>query len=146
MIDRGQGRGVVCFDADRDGDIDIFVANNSQSHEYYRNDLEPRGNFLQVRLRGEGMNREAVGARIYVTTGSLTQMHELRSGSNYVSQQPCEAHFGLGTATTVDRLTVVWPDGEVDLFHDIPSNRFLFLEKEKNHPRSLLRRSWDRRP
>ncbi len=73
-------------------------------------------------------------------------MQELRSGSNYVSQQPCEAHFGLGTASVVDRLSVVWPDGEVDVFHEVPANRFLVLEKEKNYPRTLVRRGWQRRP
>ena len=70
ILDRGQGRGVVCFDYDRDGDIDLFVANNSDSHQLYRNDLEPGHNYLGIRLRAPGMNREAVGARVYVTAGS----------------------------------------------------------------------------
>ena len=61
IIDRGQGRGVVCFDYDRDGDIDLFVANNSDSHRLFRNDLEPGHNYIGIRLRAEGMNREPSG-------------------------------------------------------------------------------------
>jgi len=109
LDDRGEGRGVVCFDYDRDGDIDLMVANNAQPPRLYRNDSGPN-HYLHVRLRGRAPNREAIGARVYVTTGGQTQMRELRAGSNYVSQDPAVAYFGLGVATRVDRLRVVWPD------------------------------------
>jgi enediyne biosynthesis protein E4 len=111
LDDRGQGRGVVCFDYDRDGDIDLFVFNNGQPPRLYRNDNGNRGHHLTVLLRGAAPNTEALGARVFLTAGGRTQMRELQAGGNFVSQNPVAAHFGLGAVATVDQLRVVWPDG-----------------------------------
>jgi hypothetical protein len=121
----GQGRGVVCFDYDRDGDLDIFVANNSQAPKLFRNDGGNAQNSVTVKLRGAAPNTEAIGARVFATIGGMTQMRELRAGSNYVSQDPVEAFFGCGTATSVDDLRIEWPDGDVDILHDMPVNTVL---------------------
>jgi hypothetical protein len=103
------GHGVVCFDYDVDGDIDLLVQNRRQPPRLYRNDGVNLGNFLDVTLRGRAPNTEAIGARIHLTVGNRTRMHELRAGSNFMSQDPTIAHFGLGTATTA-ALRIVWPD------------------------------------
>jgi len=110
VADTGQGRGIVCFDFDRDGDIDVFIASNGQAARLYRNDGGTLGNFLTVKLRGDAPNREGIGARVYVSAGAQTQMREIRAGSNFESQDPAMAHFGLGSATTVGETRVVWPD------------------------------------
>ena len=141
LVDRGQGRGVVCFDYDRDGDVDIFVANNSGQHALYRNEGGNQNNFLTVRLSSPSPNSKAVGARIYLTLGSLTQMRETKAGNNYVSQQPDEVYFGLGKATHVDELRVLWPNGQLDVYRNLPANQFLLLEQ--GPPR--LRSGWHRR-
>src|SRR5438105_1464094 len=111
LADTGEGRGVVAFDYDRDGDLDLFIANNRQAPRPYRNDGCDTGHFLSLRLRGRAPNTEAIGGRVYVTAGGQTQMRELRAGSNFESQDPADAHFGLGTATNVDEIRIVWPDG-----------------------------------
>ena len=123
--DGGQGRGVACFDYDRDGDIDIFVANNNQTPILYRNDGGNESHYLDVKLVGEGPNTEAIGAKIHLTVSGVTQMRELRAGSNYASQNPVEAHFGIGSATTVDELRVVWPSGGVTTMLDLPADQVL---------------------
>jgi hypothetical protein len=127
--DRGVGWGVACFDYDRDGDLDIFVANRLQPPRLYRNDGGNRLNYLQVKLRGRAPNTEGIGARLYARTGEVTQMWEMRCGNNYVSQNPAEAHFGLGTATTIDELRVVWPQigAEPTVLHDVPANQYLVV-------------------
>ncbi len=125
LVDTGQGRGVVCFDYDRDGDLDIFVSNNSQQSKLYRNDGGNKGNFLNVRLTRRSAAVPAAGARISVTVDGVTQLREWRAGSNYVSQQPQEVHFGLGDALLVQELRIVWPDGEIERFRNVPANRFL---------------------
>jgi hypothetical protein len=129
VADTKQGRGVVCFDYDKDGDLDIFVANNSQPPILYRNDGGNALRHLKVRLVGEAPNTEAIGARVYVTAGSMTQMRELRCGNNYVSQDPVEAHFGLGTATVTDTIRIVWPSGQTDVLQGIPSNITLVVNE-----------------
>ena len=116
LVDTDQGRGIVCFDYDRDGDVDILIANNHQPLTLWRNEGSggQAGDFLAIRLRDSGSIPTAVGARIYVTTGETTQMREVQAGSNFQSQQPLVAHFGLGAATTVDEILVSWSDGTTE--------------------------------
>jgi hypothetical protein len=127
--DLDQGRGVVCFDHDRDGDIDILVANNGGAPRLFRNDGGNRRNFLQIKLRGKSPNSEAIGARIYVTVAGQTQMRELRAGSNFESQDPAIAHFGIGAADSISELRVLWPAGVVTLFPAVEANQILVIEE-----------------
>jgi hypothetical protein len=127
--DTEQGRGVVCFDYDRDGDIDIFIANNRQAPRLFRNNVGNRLHFLNIKLRGSPPNTEAVGARIFVTANGQTQMREVRAGSNYLSQDPVEAHFGLGNAAKADDIRIVWPSGATTTQNNIPANQFLIINQ-----------------
>ena len=129
--DTGEGRGVVAFDYDRDGDIDLFYANNSGSPVLLRNDGGNANASLDVALVGRGANREAIGARVFATTGATTQMRELRAGSNFESQDPAEAHFGLGSAERVDELRVTWPDGSETAVHDVAADASLVLSQPR---------------
>jgi hypothetical protein len=128
--DRGQGRGVVCFDYDRDGDVDLFVANGQgQDSRLFRNDLPGERHFLQVRLAGRAPNTQAAGARVFVTASGVTQMREIHIGSNYLSQDPALAHFGLGASTVVDELRVRWPDATETVLADVAADQFLTIEE-----------------
>jgi len=126
--DRGQGRGVACFDYDRDGDLDLFVANWSQGPLLLRNE-GGAGAWLHVRLRGAAPNTQGVGARVRVTAGGRTQLRELRCGNNFVSQNPVVAWFGLGDATVAERVEVTWPDGGTTVLEDIAVNRLIVVER-----------------
>ncbi len=129
--DAGQGRGVVCFDADRDGDIDIFVANNQQPARFYANEGTNVNNYLEIVLRGTYPNTQGIGARIVVVTGGGgTQVREIRAGGNFVSQNPAEAHFGLGQEEIVSEVLVRWPDGQATVLHAVAANQLLVI----SHP------------
>jgi hypothetical protein len=127
LEDTGLGKGVVCFDADQDGDIDIFTSNVQGPSQFYRNDLAQNPGWLQVRLEGELNNPSAVAARIELTAGGLTQLREVRVGSNYQSQDSLLQHFGLGGAALVDELKVTWPHGGVTVLNGIQPNQQLTL-------------------
>ena len=130
IADTGQGRGVVCFDFDRDGDIDIFIANNDQEAKLYRNDGGNNGNFLNVKLNGLPPNTQGIGSRVIVKTNDTVQIRELRAGSNFVSQDPAEAHFGIGDATIINELEVQWLGGKNTLLKNVGINQFLTI----SHP------------
>ena len=130
MNDSGQGRGVSCFDADRDGDIDLFVANNSGPPAFYLNQNGNKGNYIQIKLRGNAPNTEAIGSRIRVYSPSLQQIREIRNGNNYVSQNPAEAHFGLGEDNIVSFIAITWYDGTVSNMSNVAVNQLLTI----NHP------------
>jgi hypothetical protein len=125
------GRGLAIGDIDNDGDLDILVTNNGQDANLLRNDGGNRANALVVRLRGAGMNTDAIGARVRVTTGTKTQMRDVRAGSSYLSQNDLRAHFGLGTATKADRVEVAWPSGKKEVVADVAANQILTIEEGK---------------
>ena len=111
LVDGKSGRGVTCFDGDQDGDVDILIANNNDAATLYRNDGGNQLNYVNIQLRGVVPNTQAVGARVYLSTGGVTQMREITNGSNYVSQNPAEQHFGIKNETVVETMRVIWPDG-----------------------------------
>ena len=123
ITDRKMGRGVTCFDGDQDGDIDIVIANNNDSVRLLRNDGGNQLNYLNVEVRGEAPNTQAIGARIYVGNGGATQLREIHNGNNFVSQNPAEQHFGLNQDSSADSVRVVWPDGSETSRSNIDSNQ-----------------------
>ena len=133
LFDDGLGLGVVCFDYDQDGDLDIFVWNYGQPPSLYRNDGGNAQGFLRVRLEGSPPNAYAIGARIFATHAGKTQMREIRAGNNYVSQSPDEAWFGLGPAPSSVSLRIVWPDAVETTLADVTPNRRLVVRHPEGH-------------
>jgi hypothetical protein len=128
VADTDEGRGVVAFDYDGDGDLDLFVHNSEGPGRLYRNEEGNAGNWLDVALHGRSPNTEGIGARIRVAADGRTQVRELRAGSNYVSQDPAIAHFGLGASRKVS-LEVRWLDGTRSVRERVPVNQRLVIEQ-----------------
>ena len=129
LTDTGQGRGLACFDAERDGDIDIVITNNSaDAIVYYRNDSINNNHYLSIALAGGGTNRFGIGAHITVTTSVGAQVRELGGSNNFVSHNPLEVHFGLGSATLAD-VRVRWPDGSVSEQAGIDTDQLVIVSQ-----------------
>jgi hypothetical protein len=58
--------------------------------------------------------RDAIGAIVYVTAGTIRQRGDVVSGAGYASQNDQRVHFGLGAATKIDKLEIKWPDGRLE--------------------------------
>lgn len=124
------GRGLVCYDYDRDGDVDMVISNSGESPSVFRNNNFSQGNnFINVRLKGPANNPYAVGARVYVTINNEEQFREMTLGSGYVSQNPVEAHFGIGNADVIDKIRIVWPtnNSQVSEITNVQANHFLVI-------------------
>jgi hypothetical protein len=124
------GRGLVCHDYDRDGDLDMLIANSGESPSLFRNNIFAQGNnFLNIQLKGSRLNPQAVGAQIYITVNGQEQMRELQLGNNYVSQSPVEAHFGIADSQVVDKVRIVWPGlaSQTSELTDVQANQFLVI-------------------
>src|SRR5262249_28231489 len=91
----------------------------------WRNDADPGAHFLTVKLRGRAPNTEGIGATVTVRTTAGTQRRLLRAGSNFESQDPAEAHFGLGGVATVDELRVDWLAGTTLRAGPLAADRFV---------------------
>jgi hypothetical protein len=121
-------RGVAFADYDNDGDIDILVLNVGAAPNLLRNDGGNRENWLGVRLIGAGSNRDAIGGRVQVATGSLAMVREVHSGSSYLSQNDLRLFFGLGGRDVAERIRIRWPGGQMDELENIPANQMLLIK------------------
>ncbi|MHC4108076.1 MAG: ASPIC/UnbV domain-containing protein, partial [Planctomycetota bacterium] len=104
-------RGLAAGDIDDDGDIDLLIANIHDRARLYRNEAPRRGHWLIVRAVDPRLGREAIGAQVTVTAGTRRWTRMIHRGFSYLSSSDPRAHFGLGEATAVDQIEVVWPDG-----------------------------------
>ncbi len=119
------GRGAAYADYDADGDLDIVVQQNQGPALLLRNDLAQPVRFLRVRLRGTKSNRDGIGADVRVYANEGRQRQRLRTGVSYLSQSDFPLLFGLGAATEVKRVEVLWPSGMTDVYRDVPINTTL---------------------
>ena len=117
------GRGLVAADLDRDGDLDLVRTANNGEVTVLENRLAS-GHWLVVRPAGAAV----VGARVVVTCGGREQIRVVRAGVSYLSSEPREVHFGLGSATVVPRLEVTWPDGTTRIWRNVPADERFVAE------------------
>ncbi len=110
-------------DLDRDGDLDLVVVNLDEPVSLYRNDSVDKHRVL-LRLAGTRSNRYGIGAVIRLKSEQGAQIRQLIPMTGYLSSNEPLIHFGLGPDTTIDRLTVEWPGGQVQQFENLPADRY----------------------
>jgi hypothetical protein len=131
-----QGRGLLTFDYDHDGDIDVFIVNNHDAPVLYRNDGGNANDWLKIKTIGTSSNAEGVGAVITVTPDlenpDAILVWEVTGSSTYLTQSEKTAHFGLGpNAGSVDLIRIDWPaSGVVQQFTDIAPNQLLTIVEQ----------------
>ena len=126
------GRGAAFADFDNDGNVDIVVGNNGDPPLLLHNSGAAGNHFVNFRLIGKKSNRDALGARLRLHAGGLSQIREIAAGGSYLSQSDLRAHFGLGHATKADTLEIQWPSGLRQTFRDIAADAFYVVEEGKD--------------
>ncbi|MEZ0609934.1 VCBS repeat-containing protein [Fibrella sp. WM1] len=124
--------GAACADLDNDGDLDLIINNTNDVASLYENlASSASGNtYLQIRLEPTAGNTQAVGAKVWVYTGTQQQFQELNPVRGYLSTQPTTLHFGLGTSTLADSVRVVWPDGSMQRLDGVKANQQLTIKQQ----------------
>jgi enediyne biosynthesis protein E4 len=123
------GRGVAFADFDNDGFLDVLVANNGDPPTLLHNSAKHENHFLNFKLVGTKSNRDALGARIRVSSGKISQIREIAGGGSYLSQSDLRANFGLGDAVVAATVEVTWPSGGRQVFHEIKADQFYLIEE-----------------
>jgi hypothetical protein len=95
-------------DANNDGFLDIF--RNGTIHINNTNG----NNWIKINTVGTDSNINGIGARVEIETPAGTQIRDVRSGEGFKYMSSLNTHFGIGTETTINSITIYWPSGNID--------------------------------
>jgi hypothetical protein len=141
-------RGLAVGDLFNDGNMDVVIEDLDGPPEILRNHGIAGHHWISFELQGTKSNRLAIGTRVQITAGKMTQIDEVRSGGSYLSQNDLRLHFGLGDATKIEAVEVRWPSGAIDKLQtkDLAVDNFYYvLEGKGLVPAEAIRPSVQRR-
>ena len=126
-------RGACFADYDSDGKVDAFVVSLGSPGTLLHNVTQNSNHWLTVKLKGQGKekksNRDGIGAHLELLAGGRKMSAERFAGSGYLSQDDGLIHFGLGTASKVEKLTIHWPSGQDQVLENLAVDRVLTVEE-----------------
>jgi hypothetical protein len=131
ILDRHSSRGIAVGDIDNDGAIEVLINNQGEQPTLLKQASKPEGNWVLVQLTGTKSNHSAIGAKVRLTAGGMTQTDEVRSGGTFISQSDLRLHFGLGDAKRIDKLEIEWPSGLKEEKTGLDVNRVLSFTEGK---------------
>jgi hypothetical protein len=129
-------RGAVVVDLDNDGGIDLVVSCLNHNALVLRNTNASGNHWLTVRTIGSRSNRDGIGARVTVTTGTGRMLNGLvSSAGSYLSARDPRVHFGLGKNDKITKLDIVWPSGQLQTVENVTVDRILAITEPNVQPR-----------
>ena len=120
-------RGAAFGDIANNGNVDIVVLNIGEPPLLLINANKITNHRVLFQLVGTKSNRAAIGARVTIHAGGMTQFDEVRGGGSYLSQNDLRLHFGLGSATKIDLVEVRWPTGKTETFKDVAADKIYVI-------------------
>lgn len=127
--DDADSRGAVGADLDRDGRVDLVTRQVGGGPLKVYMNRHPRRGWLTVRLKGVASNRAGLGAKLTFEVAGRKVVRELTAANTFWAQGPAEVVAGLGDATVVDRLTIRWPSGLVQVLEGVAGQRTVLVEE-----------------
>jgi enediyne biosynthesis protein E4 len=122
------GRGLVQFDYDKDGDLDLAFVDNGGPFRIYRNDLgfDEFSRYLRIDLntdRHPCLAPMGYGARVIATYAGKEHLRVVNGESGYLGQSELTLHYGLAELDQVDEVRIEWNDGSVTILEDVAADQ-----------------------
>jgi hypothetical protein len=125
-------RGAAFGDFFNDGHIDVVINNMDTPPTLLRNVAKNSNHWIALKLIGGAKSpRDAIGAKVFLTSGTVRQRADIYSGGSYASSSDSRVHFGLGNSETVDKLEIVWPSGLKEEVKVPGIDRIVIIEEGK---------------
>ncbi len=119
-------RGCAFGDFDNDGRIDVVVSSLNDPAEFLRNISDRRQHWLELLLTGKRSNRDAIGARVRVTSASgRMQFNHVTTSVGYASSSSRRVHFGLGDESRAQSIEIRWPSGTIQVLRNVSADQLL---------------------
>ena len=118
-------------DLDNDGTLDLVVNNVNATAQIFKNKgktLLPENHSIQLQLTGKGKNTGAIGAQIQVKVGEEIFYTEQMPNRGFQSSVDPKITIGLGKATVIDEIKVLWPDGAYTQLSQVKPDQLLNLK------------------
>ncbi len=126
LSEKVNSNGVVYYDLDNDGDLDLVLNNQSEVATIYRN--YQSNNFISMTIKGQHHNPNGIGVNVTVYTKSSQQVKELYTSRGFQSSVTNKIHFGLGKTNHIDSILIQWPKGNISKLNNIPANQNLVID------------------
>jgi tetratricopeptide (TPR) repeat protein len=128
------GRAMAKLDFDHDGQTDLVVTHLGEASALLKNETENAGHCLQLELVGSSAERDAIGARVQIEYGDDASTDFLVAGDGYLCRNEAMLTYGLENVSKVDRLTIDWPNGKQQVFHDLEADRRWLIVEDQVEP------------
>jgi hypothetical protein len=126
----GYHRGSAFVDLNNDGFMDLVVTALGERPRILKNNALSGNHWILFDLRGKKSNRDGIGARIKVTTGSGRMLYNhVTTSVGFMSSSDRRAHFGLGKEREIREVEIDWPSGIVQRLADVHADQILKVEE-----------------
>jgi hypothetical protein len=115
-------RGIAFGDINNDGNLDFVVFNVNRPPSLFLNETRDANHRVLFHLVGTKSNRMAIGTRVSVIAGGMTQIDEVRGDGGYNSSNDTRLHFGLGKEAVMSKIEVRWPSGLNQEFQNVAAD------------------------
>ena len=128
--------GAVYADLDNDGDLDIVLNNQGEEASIYKNNVS--SNFITFKLEGPIKNINGIGSTVHVYAKNLQQSKTLFLSRGYQSSVTNRLHFGLGTLSEIDSVSILWPDDKQQVITNLEANETVIIQYKNASQKSKI--------
>jgi hypothetical protein len=122
-------RGLAVGDIDNDGRLDAVVTTNDGPLHILHNESSTKNHWILLKLIGHKSNRDAIGAVVTAVTTSASQYATVSTAGSYLSASDKRVHFGLGSATIIQKIGIRWPSGITQTLTNVPADQILQIDE-----------------